>query len=352
MDPNIIELAVKAGKPPVLKVLYNCIKDTPYYDANFVATSVRLFNQLVTNGDKYESKSDEIIKRKIYPFLRCLVNRPDLFMIILDNYKELRPEARKVIDEKFDQLIQIVFNTKERIVKLLGGLINNIDEKNSFGFKEDTKLIVKIVNALKNKKNLGKIVLDIIVELFETKMSTFLNVFSNIDPYLVYQMIFKKYRQVNNLEDILTVYKIWGVNLSDFIIGLIFLTVPADDVSYLTQLLDQLVSSLIAQIDKRELNNKVINKINASEIKDIPLCAVYVILKIAEHDYKDRKPMDQYLEIFKKGILNQYYNNQLFWKYLLDFCRLDRILAEETISSLLPEDKRQEFHEDYRRIRR
>lgn len=352
MEPQIIDLAVKAGKPSVLKILYNCIKDTQLYDTNFVATSVRLFDQLVKNGDKYEGKADEAVKRKIYPIIRCLVNRPDLFIIITDNYKELKPEAKKMIDEKFDQLVQIVFNNKERIVKLLGGLISKIDEKNPESLKEDTKLIVKIVNALKNKKNLGKIVLNIIVELFETKISTFLNVFSNIDPHLVYQMVFKKYRQSQSIEDVLAVYKMWDANPIDFTTGLTLLSVAADDMPFLVTLLNSLLAVTHSQIDKKELNSKIIAKINGGEGKDFSLAAVFVILKIAEYEYKDNRPIDQYLEIFRKGISNQYYNNSMFWKYLLEFCKLDRVLAEETISGMLPEDKRQEFHEDYRRLRR
>lgn len=352
MNSDLIDLAVKSGKPQVLKILYNGIKDTPYYDNNFVKTSIKLFEQLANNSTKYEGKSEEKIKRKIYPLIRCLINRPDLFMSIIDHYKKLNSVAKNVIDEKFDQLIQLVFNTKDRILKLLGYLINKIDEKDPDGFKEDTKLIIKIVNALKNKKNLGKIVINIISELFESKTSTFLNLFSTIDPNLIYQMLFKKYIKNKKTEDVLNVLNIWKIDPSDFIIGLIFLSVHPENVEFLTNLLKKIIDSLLIQIDKRELNDKIIKKINLLEEKDFPITTAFVVLKLAEYECSENKPIDAYVEIFRKGINNQYYNNKMFWQYLLEFCKLDRILAEETISSLLPEDKRQEFYEDYRKIRR
>lgn len=55
--------------------------------------------------------------------------------------------------------------------------------------------------------------------------------------------------------------------------------------------------------------------------------------------------MDQYSQILKLGIEKGFIEQKYFWECFLDYCKLDRILVEETLLQLLPENKKQDYYE-------
>lgn len=66
---------------------------------------------------------------------------------------------------------------------------------------------------------------------------------------------------------------------------------------------------------------------------------------MAREDFRQQKPIDFYSQFFKLCIEKEFSNNQVFWDSFLEFCKLDRVVAEETLLQLLPEGKKQEYFE-------
>ncbi len=70
--------------------------------------------------------------------------------------------------------------------------------------------------------------------------------------------------------------------------------------------------------------------------RELPFLSFYINLKFAQVDKKSGLSVDTYFNIFKMGLDRKYYERMNFWNMLLQFCILDRVIANETVAKWLP----------------
>ena len=339
-----IQLSVKSGKGTILKTLSSNFKNQSIFKTVIIPTAVQLFKKLIENRDKYENKSEAKVKAKLTPFFLCIMSESSLFDILLEDYDKLPVKARKIVDDKFESLVKAGLKSRERVVRTFEKLVIDIEETTDV--KSKAKLVLKTMKALRSKKMLLNTLLAVMQEFFENKLEMFLKLFMELESRLIFKFIFRSYKITETIDRVMEIRSTWNLDLSSFILGLVFTEIDSKDTDILLNLLNEFLDENQSSLNTTELNNLLVKKISKTE-RGFPSMAAFLSYYLAKLDRKNSKSIDSHTEVFKIGIQRESFDDSLFWKHMLKFCWLDRIIAEETISVLLPDGVRKRFFDEY-----
>lgn len=108
-----MRLMTKLGSNKILKKIEDKFVSTPEFTDVIAVESVRLFNKLKLNSEKYEDASPEKIKKLISPFFMCLKHKKGLFMELIKDYHRLANPAKLYIIDKFTTILKSVLKSNE-----------------------------------------------------------------------------------------------------------------------------------------------------------------------------------------------------------------------------------------------
>jgi hypothetical protein len=108
-----LRMMTKLGSNKILKKIEDKFVSTKEFTDVIAVESVRLFNKLKLNNEKYHDASPEKIKRLISPFFMCLKHKKGLFMELIKDYHKLANPAKLYIIDKFTTILKSVLKSNE-----------------------------------------------------------------------------------------------------------------------------------------------------------------------------------------------------------------------------------------------
>jgi len=91
-----------------VKLIDTLLPSKEDFKTTVVPASIKIFQKLTGNKEKYEDASEEKVKRLVSPLLKCLIKEPKLYNEIVDKYGNLPTPAKNFVKKKFDSILKIV----------------------------------------------------------------------------------------------------------------------------------------------------------------------------------------------------------------------------------------------------
>ncbi len=327
-------------------------KNHSFFDEIVIPLSLSRFEKLSKNREKYEGTISETkVKELTSPILMILLKRPELLQKVLLIYFDICKEGVLFFNGKLEQLLKGVIKEAKQIEELSTFIFAQYIGKPSEN--RILNLIYKLISVAKHKTAHYKVFIESLKNFYKNHMHQFFSLMGNIDTKVIVDIFISFFENESNYEhlNLEQVFNQWMINVEDFILSLCFSEKQQKRFTLCASLLDNIMKAQSAAIDTRLIFGNILTSYKEAELKELPPMIVYCGLLFAEKDKRDRKTVDFYLDIFKEGISKGMYNNDLFWQFLLRYCIMDRIIAEETVASLLPENLQLEFFDQYRKLK-
>ena len=355
---------MKLGSTKILKKAEKIFSKTHYFEEVMAPESVKLFNKLKENSEKYEDATVEKIKRRINPLFMCLLHFTHLFIELIKDYHKLPRLAKEVITEKFTTILKSILKSNEIAGLYFEALIVQREESNCPEDYQDLIEAFKQYVKIQGKK-VYKIFSEAIVNyvLKSGKLEILEEFSQDILIEKVVKIVLHQFDSPTfSLESINKIMEYAKMNKFQMLIEIIFY---ADQNSSTLPKLTQLQKMIMSEIDledfaKPEFKQMLLLRLNKilpnaqlvrKETKPVPILFFPFLLKIIYRlhmELKMNKPWEIFIELVKLLIKAKKQSETVVWAGLLRFAKFDRQMTEMKIAPLLPlDDKEKLFNEAF-----
>lgn len=317
-----------------------------------VPVAFERFQKLSTARAKYEGTISEArVKELTSPIIMVLLKRPEMLQQVLLTYFEISSEGVAFVNSKLEFLLKGIIKDVKQVQQLATFIFDQFLRKPTE--PRILNLIYKLIGVVKHKTSFYKVFIQSLKAFYQSHTPEFFRMIGDLEKKVIVDIFIAFFEYEANYEalNLENVFAQWSIDIKDFIFYLAFTEKQGKNFPLCTALLDNILRVHQEEISTRAVFSRIVSSYKELKLKEVPLMVVYCALLFAQKDKAERQTVDYYLEIFKEGIAKEMTSNEQFWQYLIQFCTLDRIIAEETIPSMLPDNKQTDFFEQYRRLK-
>lgn len=327
-------------------------KSHPMFDEIVVPVAFGRFEKLATRRQKYEgSISETRVKELISPIIMVLLKRPEMLHQVLITYFEISNEGVAFVNSKLEYLLKGIIKDTKQVQQLAAFIFDQFLRKPTES--RILNLIYKLIGVVKHKSSFYKVFIQSLKTFYKSHVAEFFKLVGDLETKVIVDIFIAFFEHEESYEalNLEQVFGQWSIDVKDFIFYLVFSEKQQKNFALCASLLENILRMHYEEVPTRIIFSRIVASYKELKLKEVPLMVVYCALLFAQKDKAERQTVDYYLEIFKEGIAKEMTSNEIFWQYLLQFCTLDRIIAEETIPSMLPDHKQTDFFEHYRRLK-
>lgn len=341
-----LSLAVKVGRPAVLKELKAVLDEKRTLSRLFCEEAQRQFEKLLPSNPKVALYSKEKMKRLFSPLLVVVPSRPELMSTIIANFGQLPPDAAESLKEKLETLFLVLKSSKleEAVRQILRVL------KEEYENPRIKDLLNVIMQTRVKRPQIYQTFVKDLQEMFSKNRTTFLELSQRLDLPLVIDVFLQQYetRMKFDAASLSEVLQSAHVSPTTFLCGLAFRTQEKIRLAEYCVFLSNFVYFYSSQLNVKEFVDFVL----ANAEKEFPTMAFYVTLLFAEEEKKRTSSIEIFVIFFRKAVYKLDYDFREVWDWVFRLYELDQIVFKENIAIEMPEGRRVEFFEKLSKNRR